>query len=127
MGGIVSFGVVITPMVREISEGSSGRAVFGIACMGIFTLSINYLTKSAALADLLNFKVSELLWVIFGKHIDRVTLFGSANESHALGQSAASQSLGIHMNTALKALYGILCMLVEIVCQDNCVHIVFNK
>ena len=114
-------------MLREINAGFKKTAVLRVDGVIVLSLSVKNFAESAAVADSFHLAVEFHLRIIFGKHINRIALFKSAEKLNAFRHCAVAYTFRKNMDAFLETLYCIGCMLVEIVSQNNCVEVKLQK
>ena len=118
MCAVISGGDLVSPVVLTGSdvEGS-------VHCVSVLALTVEKLSKLTRLVDVLHLHTSLGEGVVLCYHIDLAGLLNCAAKCNALADSTHSGTLGKHVLTSLERLDSELCVLVEVVCENNCVDV----
>ena len=97
---------------------------FGRVGVDILALAAFEFADQALLIEALHFLIEDHVGVVFCEHVDLAALFHRPRQRHAFTQRMAGGGFAHHVFVGLQCLDGKGGVLVEVVGEDDCVHVV---
>ena len=128
MGDIIGTRAEVAPVLGEIVVRPLEADVHRIARMVVFAFRVDDLTERAGLCDTLHFAVEDHLGIVFRKEVNHIRIFfGRPDEFNTFRHRPVADALGENVESLFYTADGIRRVFMEVVRQNDRVHIVFDK